>query len=68
MYRIFGTDLTRIGGISEVTAQTLFSEIGSSLDKFSTAKHFCSWLGLSPQNKISGGSVLSSRSKKPVIK
>jgi len=64
MYRIFGTDLTRIDGISAVTVQTLFSEIGSNLDKFPTAKHFCSWLGLSPQNKISGGRILSSRTKK----
>ncbi|MBU2649722.1 MAG: transposase [Bacteroidetes bacterium] len=64
MYRIFGTDLTRVDGISVVTAQTLFSEIGSNLDKFPTVKHFCSWLGLSPQNKISGGRILSSRTKK----
>lgn len=64
MYRIFGTDVTRIDGISAVTAQRLFSEIGSNLDKFLTAKHFCSWLGLSPQNKISGGRILSSRTKK----
>ena len=64
MYRIFGTDLTRIDGISAVTAQILFSEIGSNLDKFATARHFCSWLGLSPQNKISGGRILSSKTKK----
>lgn len=64
MYRIFGTDLTRIDGISSATVLTLFSEIGNSLDKFPTVKRFCSWLGLSPQNKISGGKILYSGTQK----
>lgn len=64
MFRIFGTDLTRIDGISSSIALTLFCEIGPVVDKFPTAKHFCSWLGLSPNNKISGGKILYSKTKK----
>ena len=64
MFRVFGTDLTRIDGISSTTALTLFAEIGPVVDKFKTVKHFCSWLGLSPNNKISGGKILYSKTKK----
>ena len=64
MYRVFGTDLTRVDGINSSTVLTLFSEIGPDLSKFPTDKHFCSWLGLSPNNKISGGKILSSGTKK----
>jgi len=61
MYRLIGTDLTQIDGISAVTAQIFFSEIGQNLDKFPTKENFASWLGLCPSNKISGGKILSSR-------
>ena len=50
-----------ITGISGVTALTLFAEIGLNLHRFKNAKHFASWLGLSPNNKISGGKIISSR-------
>lgn len=64
MFRVFGTDLTRIDGISSTTVLTLFAEIGPVVDKFPSVKHFCSWLGLSPNNKISGGKILHSKTKK----
>lgn len=63
-YRILGTDLTQIPGISTLTVHTLFSEIGPDLSAFPTPSHFCSWLGLCPNNKITGGKILSSRSRK----
>ena len=63
LHRIIGTDLTRIDGVDEVTAHVFFSEIGNDLIKFPTAKHFASWLGLCPHNKISGGKVLSSKTR-----
>lgn len=63
LYRIIGTDLTRIDGINASTAHVFFSEVGSDLSKFPTVKHFCSWLGLCPQNRISGGKILSSRTR-----
>jgi transposase len=63
MHRILGTDLTKIDGISVITTHIIFSEIGPDLSKFPTVQHFCSWLGLCPNNKISGGKVLSSHTR-----
>lgn len=64
LMRITGVDLTKIPGIDETTALTLISEIGFELSRFRSAKAFASWLGLSPENKISGGKILSSKSKR----
>jgi len=59
-----GADLTRIDGIGTTVARTLLSEIGPDLSRFASVKHFCSWLGLCPGTKISGGKVLSSGTKR----
>ncbi|MFB9057228.1 transposase [Mariniflexile ostreae] len=57
-----GTDLLAIEGMSYSTVLALMSEVGiDGIKKFSTAKHFASWLRLAPNNKVSGGKVLSSR-------
>lgn len=58
-----GVDLTRIPGIGVTTVMTLLSEIGPDLSRFQTVKQFCAWLGLAPGTKISGGKVLSGRTK-----
>lgn len=42
----------------------LLSEIGPDVSRFASVKHFCSWLGLCPGTKISGGKVLSSGTKR----
>jgi len=55
-----GINLFQIEGVSNTTVLTLISETSLDLSKFPTAKHFASWLALSPNNKISGGKVLSS--------
>jgi transposase len=62
-YQYFeGVDLLAIEGISHSTVLSLMSEVGlEGIKKFSSAKQFSSWLRLSPNNKISGGKVLSSR-------
>jgi transposase len=62
-YQMFeGTDLLAIEGMSFATVLSLMSEVGiEGIKKFKSAKHFCSWLRLAPNNKISGGKVLSSR-------
>jgi len=62
-YQMFeGTDLLAIEGMSFSTVLSLMSEVGlEGIRKFPTAKHFCSWLRLSPNNKISGGKLLSSK-------
>lgn len=60
LYRIVGVDLLAVPGLSASLAQTIVAEVGSSLERFPSAKHFCSWLGLAPHNDISGGKVLRS--------
>ncbi|NQZ48242.1 MAG: IS110 family transposase, partial [Erythrobacter sp.] len=62
-YQYFdGVDLLAIPGVSHSTVLTLMSEIGSEgFHKFKTAQHFSSWLKLAPNNKISGGRILSNR-------
>ena len=61
--RIAGVDLTRIPSISTLTAQTVIAECGIDLKAFPTEHYFASWLGLSPNNKITGGRVFSTRTR-----
>ena len=57
-----GTDILAIEGLSYSTVLLLMSEVGvEGIRKFKTAKHFTSWLRLAPNNKVSGGKVLSSK-------
>jgi len=62
-YQMFeGTDLLAIEGMSYSSVLSLMSEIGlKGIHKFPTAKHFTSWLRLAPNNKVSGGKILSSK-------
>ena len=62
-YQYFdGVDLMAIEGVSHSTVIALMSEVGAEgLKKFSAAKQFACWLRLSPNNRISGGRVLSNR-------
>jgi hypothetical protein len=64
LYRIFGVDLTNVPGISAITAQTILCEIGTDVSRFRNASTFASWLGLCPENKISGGKVLYTKSRR----
>jgi transposase len=66
LYYVVGLDLTEIEGISELTALTLISEIGPGVSQFATVKKFCSWLGLCPNWKKTGGRVKSSRTRRGV--
>jgi hypothetical protein len=59
LYRISGVDLTRIDSINVVVAQTVISEVGLDMSRWNTEAHFASWLGLCPDNRISGDKVLS---------
>jgi transposase len=58
LYRIAGVDLTQIDGIQIQTAQTVISEVGVDMSRWKSEKQFASWLGLCPDNRISGGKVL----------
>lgn len=64
--RLCGTDLTAAHGLRLLTVLTIISETGVDMSKWRSAKAFTSWLGLNPNNKISGGRILSSRTRKVV--
>lgn len=57
---ILGTDVTAIFGISDISALEILSETGTDMTKWASSKHFVSWLNLCPNNKISGGKLVSS--------
>lgn len=63
LHQLTGVDLSQIDGIGPYTALRLLSEIGTDMTRWPTVKHFTSWLTLAPQNKISGGRLLSSRTQ-----
>lgn len=64
LFRMAGVDLTVIEGISELTALTILSEIGTDLSRFPSAKNFVSWLGLCPNHRGSAGKIFSRRVRK----
>ncbi len=64
LYLIFGVDLTAVPGISVLTAHTILSEVGPDISKFRSAAAFASWLGLCPHNDISGGKILSVKTRR----
>jgi len=55
--------LTEIPGLDVNSIIKILEEIGTDMTKWPSAKHFASWLGLCPGNKISGGKILSSSTK-----
>lgn len=61
--RTTGVDLTKIPSIGASTALLIISEIGLDMSRWPSAKHFDSWLGLCPGNKVSGGKRLSGKTK-----
>ena len=64
LHAILGVDLPQIDGLGPYLALKLVGECGTSLAAWPTAKHFTSWLALAPHNKISGGKVLSSKTRR----
>lgn len=63
-YRLTGVDLTEIDGIEGHSALKIVAEIGLDMERWPSDKHFTSWLGLSPGNKVAGGKRLSGRTKR----
>jgi hypothetical protein len=64
LYRITGVDLTQVPGLQALTIHIILAEVGLNMHKWPTDKHFASWLGLCPDNQISGGKVLSTGSRR----
>ena len=63
LHQLTGADLTQIDGIAPYTALKLLSEIGTDPTRWPTEHHFTAWLTLAPQNRVSGGRRLSSRTQ-----
>jgi transposase len=66
IYRITGIDFTLIDGLDALSVQTILSEVGLDCERFPTVKHFTSWLGLCPGQKVTGGKIRSSKTR-PVV-
>lgn len=64
LYSMLGVDLTQIHGFGPYLALKLVAECGTDMSRWPTVKHFTSWLCLAPGNKISGGKVLSSKTRR----
>ena len=64
LFALLGKDITRVDVFGPYLALKLVAECGDDLLAWPSAKHFTSWLGLAPNNKISGGRVLTSRTRR----
>jgi transposase len=59
---LFGVNLMAVPGINEGNLSKLTGELGHDFtDKFDTDKKFCKWENLAPNNKITGGKIISSK-------
>jgi transposase len=66
-WRFYGVDLSSIPGVSAGVISALVSELGTReqlLGSFRSAGAFASWLGLCPDNRVSGGKVLKAKTRK----
>lgn len=61
LFRMTGVDLTAVNGLAAHTVLKVLSETGVDMSKWPSAGHFSAWLGLAPNNRVSGGKVLSRR-------
>jgi hypothetical protein len=65
LFRITEVDLTRIDGLNPHSILKILSETGIDMTRWPSAKHFASWLGLSPGNRISGGKQIGKSNTTP---
>jgi transposase len=64
LQRVCGVDLTKVPGIKEQAAQIVISEVGLDMTKWNSEKQFSAFLGLCPENRVSGGKVLRRSTRK----
>jgi len=62
-WKLLGVDLFRVQGLNSQTVLQIISEVGVDLSEFASEKQFASWLSVSPNRRVSGGKVLSSRTQ-----
>lgn len=63
-WQYYGVNLMEIQGVGNGTVLSFLTQVGDRMDHFPSSKHFCSWLRLAPNNKITGGKIISSRTPK----
>ena len=59
-----GADLTKLPGLDLLAVQRILSEVALDMSRWPSEKHFCAWLNVAPNNRISGGKILSSKPRK----
>jgi transposase len=64
LHALLGVDITQIHGLGPYSALRIVAECGTDMTRWPTSKHFTSWLTLAPGSKISGGKVLSARTRR----
>ncbi|MFH0844112.1 MAG: IS110 family transposase [Pseudomonadota bacterium] len=64
LYRVTGVDFTQIHGLDVSSVCSIVSEVGLDPNAFPTVKNFSNWLALCPNNRITGGKVKSSKTRK----
>lgn len=64
LFEKFGVDLTAVEGVSIQTVLAFLGEVGTDVEKFPSAEHFASWMGLCPDNRITGGRTHAAHTRK----
>jgi transposase len=59
-----GADLTKLPGLDLLAVERILSEIGLDMSRWPSEKHFCAWLNVAPNNRVSGGKILPSKPRK----
>jgi transposase len=59
-----GVDLFAIEGVNQNTVLALITAVGTDMSRFHSAKAFVNWLHLCPNEKITGGKVISNKTKR----
>jgi transposase len=49
-----GKDVSQLPGMTDYTVMQIIAEVGKDMSKWESAKHFASWLGLTPIKQYSG--------------
>ena len=65
-WRYYGVDLSAVPGVSAGLLSVFMSELGTGaqlLQSFRSGSAFASWLGLCPDNRISGGRILKAKTR-----
>lgn len=63
LYRLTGVNLAAIDGLGPHSVLKILSETGLDMTRWPSSKQFGAWLGLAPNNRVSGGRILSRRTK-----